>query len=130
MSPGRASRAGVDRGLEALAAAGVRAFPHPFASQLAFVSDIDSSLRADYEAYRDLLVGRYGLDFGDSCRVQFRTRVDRFPEGLALFGCDGARPPQPPAGWPEVSLTQGEMVHEIHAGNIDHHHFFSGSGPR
>ena len=114
-----------------LAIKGVRMFPHPFYSAFSLVSDCDKSGRDDYVAYKTQLVDILGLDFGDSCRLQDRTYGGTDTDGLCFYNCDGKGPP---AADEDKDLNEVlgflEMLREVHLGNIDHYHFYSGSGPR
>jgi hypothetical protein len=121
--------------LEALERAGVRLFPHPFASALAIVSDCDKSQRSDFLGYRGLLVDEMGLDFGDSCRLMRRSVASRFHDGLCFLRHDGAiEPEDAPDDATADALAQAmefcELLREAHLGHVDHYHFLSGSGPR
>lgn len=124
---------------KALKHSGIRVMPYPFGQAMAILSDCDGSLRADYEGYRDLLINKFGLDFGDSFRlhqgISGNGNVDK--DGMSYaFGCpvifnyqftleelDEGMDSQP-------RLLPVEVVRECVFGNIDYLHGFSAPGPR
>ncbi|MCA9290511.1 MAG: hypothetical protein KDA25_05250, partial [Phycisphaerales bacterium] len=114
-----------------LRAMGVRLLPHPFASLMTIMSDIDAAERADAEAYRRQLVEVHGLDFGDSFRLALRTHGRMGSEAFALYHCTGAPPPAGDADRDlDTTCTFLEIVRAYHLGHVDHLHGLSGMGPR
>jgi len=124
------------RRARALRDAGVRAFPRPFASAAAVVSDIDASTRETYQAYTEALIERAGMDFGDSYWLYRVYGVS--PAGgpfrqTGLGFLDPRNPASPDADLdddaPEPVLLPGAVGEHLR-GNIDHFHAFLGTGPR
>lgn len=120
---------------------GIRLLPFPFARCISIVNDHDHTERADYEAYRDLLVGRLGLDFRDSFYLYHDTDHSRispaswtdyatFP-AVAWYAHDGrADPSADSMRDPVRSLSFFEVLREAHRGNLDHIHGLSWFGTR
>jgi len=120
---------------------GVRLLPYPFARCISIVSDHDHTERIDYEAYRDLLVTRLGLDFRDSfylyhdtdhrkIRTSWWTDHATLP-AVAWFGHDGGANSSADRTRDRTRcLSFLEVVREAHRGNLDHVHGFSWFGTR
>jgi hypothetical protein len=114
-----------------LAASAVRLLPFPFASAMAVASDIDASGRPQIEAYLGEMVGRLGLDFGDSIWLHW-LYVPRQARGHALgfFSRRLTTGGEEDTAVFQGTLTFAEAVAEYHKGNVDHFHAFHGRGPR
>ncbi|MGI9170354.1 MAG: sulfotransferase family protein [Caulobacteraceae bacterium] len=123
------------RHAERLKEIGLRPMPHPFASALAVVSDIDGSTRNRYDGYTGILVDRLGLDFGDSTWLQRqyvrRGRSSRYFNRATgffshYFGIEAGEPPEMFA----LARTFNEVLAEYHRGNVDHFHAYLPYGAR
>lgn len=108
----------------AMDAKGIRTLPYPFASAVAVVSDIDGSTRQRYDAYVGMLVGKLGLDFGDSIFLRRDGKEPSFLSNSLDMGMNLR-----PAVFTETR-TLFENVAQFHTGNVDHFHAFSSHGPR
>jgi len=110
--------------------AGVRCVPYPFAGIVALVSDVDGSTRARFRTYVGHLVGRLGLDFGDSVRL-LHVPARHGTSGHALCPADCFVPPfhgdDPPG---RHSLSGFEVLREHYLGNVDHVHGIVSRGPK
>ena len=118
---------------ELMAKKGVRLLPYPFASAMAVVSDLDGSSRGRYESYVGELVGRLGLDFGDSTWLRWKpSRYKGAPSGLG-FGFFNPSLSMGKADDPQIfdtTRTFCENIGHYHLGNVDHFHAFLPEGPR
>jgi hypothetical protein len=114
-----------------LAAKDIRLMPFPFNSALAIVSDLDGSQRPQYEAYTGQLIGRLGLDFGDSTWLQWAYGKERRRGvGFGFLSPDGTTDCDDPNEIFNDTRTFFESLAEFHIGNVDHFHSFFIDGPR
>lgn len=112
-----------------LTAKNVRLLPFPFGSAISIVSDLDGSLRPQYNAYVGLLVDRFGLDFGDSTWLRWQNRHG-VRSGFGFFShLLSAGQKENPDNYVNIR-TFNENVAEYHKGNVDHFHAFLSRGPR
>ncbi|MDF8332089.1 hypothetical protein [Novosphingobium cyanobacteriorum] len=113
---------------------GVRDMPFGFASAMSIVSDVDAANQPLYAAYVGQIVGRYGLDFGDSCWLRWHGVEARsgavLAHSLAFFTdsfTDGSE--RPAAEFRQVR-TLNHNVNEYLSGNLEHFHSYLPYGPR
>ena len=131
-----------------LAQCGIRNVPYPFDHALSIVNDNDRAQRQDYETYRDQIIYKYGLDFGDSCKLLHSTHQEvasvynspddnrdertfaEFTEATAIYDYDGNVFSDHASRNIDLQLTFDEVVQEWSRGNLDHFHGISNHGPR
>jgi len=113
---------------------GLRTMPYPFSSAVSIVSDLDGTTKSRFYAYTEQLVDQFGLDFGDSYWLQWRsvkpTRDVRESRETGFFSCKFEYGNSEPAARYKHTLTFNEAVHQFHNGNLDHFHSLLPAGPR